>query len=376
MLRTPGPSDVPADVRLAEAEPVLHHRSPEFGRLIAGVGEGLSDFLGGRGEVLILAGSGSAAMEASVVNLFAPGDRVLVVDNGFFGDRYARIALAHGLEVHRLAAPWDAPIEPDAVAAALDGHEDVAGVLLVACETSSGILLDVEGIARAASQRGKRVVVDAISVALTSPMSPGAWGVDCLVAASQKGLGCPPGLAIVWIAGFDRLPNPHLPSYYLDLQLRRPDSGGEPPMPFTPPTSLIRAARAAIARIRREGLARFQARHRLASEMVCAAAEAIGLRVIAPAGMRSPSLTVLELPDAIRTAGRMLNDHGVRVAPGLGPTRSAWLRFGHMGFYSPLDIVAGVAALEMSLAGSAGPGPGAAAAMEALRRSGLGEKKA
>jgi len=196
-LLAPGPTPIPPEVLQAIAQPILHHRTPQFEALFGRVRTGLAKLIETRGEVIILAASGTGALEAAVVNLCSPGDEILVVLCGKFGERWADIGRAFGLTVHALEAPYGDTVSPERVAAALAAHPRARALFVTQSETSTGVLEDVEAYAALTRGTDTLCVVDTVSSLGVVPCPMDAWGIDVVVAGSQKGLMCPPGLAFV-----------------------------------------------------------------------------------------------------------------------------------------------------------------------------------
>lgn len=365
-LFLPGPTPVPADVALAEALPMTDHRAPAFDSLLTVTAGRLARLFQTSGATVVLPSSGTGALEAALVNLFRPGDRVLAVVAGAFGARWADQAEAMGLAVDRLEVEWGRAVDPEAVKARLDGHR---GVLVTQNETSTGVLQDVRAVAACARDRAPEalVVVDAISGFPAVPLPMDAWGVDAAVCGSQKAFMLPPGLSFVAL-GPRALETARAPGgrrYYFDL---RPYLDGG--VPYTPAVSLYYALERALDRLEREGEAARHRRHRTLMRIVRAGARAVGLEPLSPDAEASPTVTALIPPDgvspqAVRAAGA---ETGARFGGGLGPLAERVLRIGHVGHLDPLDAVAAVAAAEMALArarGGRADGRGAAAAVAA-----------
>ncbi|MGH7268297.1 MAG: pyridoxal-phosphate-dependent aminotransferase family protein, partial [Candidatus Rokuibacteriota bacterium] len=222
-LMAPGPTPIPPEVLQALSRPILHHRTPEFEALFARVRTGLAGLLETRAEVLVLAASGTGAMEAAVVNLCSPGDEAIVVRCGKFGERWADIATAFGVRVHALDAPYGDTVPPEHVADALRRHPGAKAVFATQSETSTGVLQDIEAYAALTRATDTLCVVDTVSSlgAVACPMD--AWGVDVVVTGSQKGLMCPPGLAFIALNGraWAAAERATCPKFYWDLRAER-----------------------------------------------------------------------------------------------------------------------------------------------------------
>src|SRR5262249_32797454 len=261
-LLAPGPTPIPPEVLQAIAQPILHHRTPSFEALFERVRAGLAEVIGTRGEVIILAASGTGALEAAVVNLCSPGDEVLVVQCGKFGERWTGIARAFGLTAHTLDAPYGETVAPERVASALRAHPRARALFVTQSETSTGVLEDVEAYAALTRHTDTLCVVDTVSSLGVVPCPMDAWGIDAVVAGSQKGLMCPPGLAFVafndraWRAAAQA----RCPRFYWDLPVERgwqAKNQGQ----FTPAVSLLAGLDVALRLLRAEGLGEVYRRH-------------------------------------------------------------------------------------------------------------------
>lgn len=351
-LLAPGPTPLPPEVLGALARPILHHRTPEFEALFHRVRAALAELADTPEPPVILAASGTGAMEAAVVNLCAPGDRVLVVRCGKFGERWAEIAAAFGLRVVALEAPYGETVPPERVATALRAHPDARALLVTQSETSTGILEDVEAYAALTRTTDTLLVVDAVSSLGVVPLPMGAWGVDVVVAGSQKGLMCPPGLAFVWFGprAWEATRRAGLPRFYWDLAAERAwQARGQ--AQFTPAVSLLAALDAALALLRAEGLPEVYRRHRRLAAATRAGVEALGLALF-PRATPSPAVTAVVAPrgvDAEAVVGLYGEAHHITIAGGQGSLKGKIFRLAHLGYVDESDVVVGLAALERVL---------------------------
>jgi aspartate aminotransferase-like enzyme len=351
-LLAPGPTPIPPEVLQAIARPILHHRTPEFEALFGRVRSGLAEIIETRSEVIVLAASGTGALEAAVVNLCSPGDEVLVVRCGKFGERWADIAGAFGLTVHAVDAPYGEAVPPERVAAALAAHPSARALFVTQSETSTGVLEDVEAYAALTRRTGTLCVVDTVSSLGVVPCPMDAWGVDVVVAGSQKGLMCPPGLAFValndraWLAAEQA----RCPRFYWDLPTERrwqAKNQGQ----FTPAVSLLAGLDVALGLLRSEGLPEVHRRHDRLARAARAGAEALGLALFARA-TPSPAVTAIVSPAGIdgeavvRTYG---SDDNITIAGGQGEMKGKLFRLAHLGWVDESDLVVGLAALERAL---------------------------
>lgn len=371
-LYLPGPTPVPPEVALAEALPMTDHRSAGFERTMAETGERLARLFGTDGPVVVFPSSGTGGLEAVLVNLFSPGDRVLMVVAGLFGQKWADQAEAMGLAVDRLEVIWGEAVDPAAIGERLRNGA-YRGVCLTQNETSTGVIQDVEAVARTVRSGAPETlcVVDAISGFPAVPLPVDSWGVDAAVCGSQKAFMLPPGLAFVALGhralAAARAERPR--RYYFDV---RPYLTG--PVPYTPAVSLYRGLGRALDLLEREGAQARHERHSMLGHIVRAGAGALGFTPLARGAAASPTVTALVPPDGVspkdvKAAGAQL---GAMFGGGLGPLADRVLRIGHVGFLGPLEAVASVAAAEMALArvtGAAADGRGVAAAMRAWQES-------
>jgi aspartate aminotransferase-like enzyme len=280
-LFTPGPVEIPQRILRALSQVPPHHRTDVFRATMLRVGEALRELHETKGEVFVLAASGTGAMEAAVVNLMSPGERAIVIVGGKFGERWKNLLQTYGVPHTALDCEWGRALEPSVLAAALERDAAATTVFVTHSETSTGSLHDVQAFAKLTRARGKRLVVDAITSLGVHPLPQDAWGVDVIVCGSQKGLMTPPGIATLslapWAAGAI---DGGMPRHYFDLRkARKLLATGE--TPFTPAVSLVLALEEALAMIREEGLDHVHHRHRQLAHAMRAGAQAIGFRLFA-----------------------------------------------------------------------------------------------
>jgi aspartate aminotransferase-like enzyme len=373
-LLSPGPTPVPNEVALAMSETMIHHRTPQFNHIFDQARQGLKKLFGTKNDVLILASSGTGAMEASVANLFSPGDKVLVINGGKFGERWLNIANAFGLSPIELEVEWGQAVKVDTVEKQMKAHPDLKGVMIQASETSTTVLHPVKEIAKL-TKNGPLFLVDGVTAVGVVSIPLDEWGLDVLVTGSQKAMMLPPGLGFIALSdrAWERTKQAKLPRFYFDLNLERKNqqkgSGA-----FTPAVSLIFGARASLEMMQREGLDRVYARHARMSRATRAAATALGLKLLAP-DSPSPAATGVYLPDGIDADQVLdyLRDHmNITLAEGQDQLKGKVIRIAHVGYMGAFDVITAVAALEMVLRkfGVELPfGKGVAAAQEVLMES-------
>lgn len=351
-LLTPGPTPLPEEVRLTLALDMVHHRKPGFTAVLGEVQAGLRELFGHAGPVCVLTASGSGAMWAAASNLFRPGERVLVVEGGKFGERWTRIAGAHGLDCAVLGVPWGKAATAEMVARALDANPGVAGVFVQASETSTGVLHPVREIAAVTRQRDVMLVADGISAVGISPCPMDEWGVDCLLTGSQKGLMLPPGLSFIALSprAWERVERTAPRNFYFDLLGERKKTLESQTL-FTPGINLIQGLHTCLQLFREAGLAAVYRRQWALTRMCRTGIAAMGL---APLAERDYTwgLTSVLLPagvDGSAVLKAAAERYGVVMAGGQDRLKGRIVRIGHMGYVDWGDLAAGLHALARSL---------------------------
>lgn len=351
-LLAPGPTAVPAEVLLALAAPTIHHRTPEFEKVVGAIREQLRQVFQTAEDVLVLAASGTGAMEAAVTNTLSPGDPVLCVNGGKFGERWLKMCRAYGLDVEELAVEWGRAVDPAAVEAALRRRPGTRAVLVQASETSTTVLHPIEPIARLTRERDTLLLVDGITAVGVTDVPMDRWGIDVLVSGSQKAFMLPPGLAFIalseraWRAADQAL----LPRFYFDLKRER-DNLRKNTTAYTPAINLMYGLARSLAMILEEGLPEVFARCDRLARATRAGAEAIGLELVAKESP-SPAVTGVFTPPGVD--GGALQKYlryslGVEVAGGQDQFKGRILRIAHLGFTGEFDVITALAALELAL---------------------------
>jgi len=347
-LFTPGPTPVPPEVLAATAQPIVHHRGPDFRLVYERCLARLQQVVRTEGQVLLFAASGTGAMESAVASLAGAGDRVAVVTAGAFGERWAAICEQYGLDVQRIAYEWGEVPVPEEVGAAVAE----SGARIVFCtqsETSTGVVADVQGLKAAIGEAV--LVVDAISSLGAVPLDTDAWGIDVVVGGSQKALMCPPGLAMASVAErlWETLPPAR--SFYFDwTRARKAQEVFD--AAFTPAVSLIRGLDVALGMLLDGGLEAAFERHVRLGRATRAGLKAMGVELFSPDEDSSSVVTVARVPDGVDGTEllRHLRDrHGVTLAPGQGGLKGKIFRIGHIGWFDIFDITVALAAVELSL---------------------------
>lgn len=367
-LFTPGPVEIPARILRAMSVTQPHHRTDVFRSTFKQVTADLQWLHQTAGEVLILAASGSGALEAAVVNFMAPGEKALVLVGGKFGERWANICKAYGVPHEKIEVAWGHAIDAAEVERRLAADPAITTVFGTQSETSTATVYDIQGIARVTRARGKRFIVDAITGVGVHPLPQDDWGVDVVITGSQKGLMSPPGLATVSIApwALEGIEGDKLPRFYWDLRKARKSlPAGE--SAWTPPVSLIFAVGEALAMMREEGLEAWHRRHERLGAAMRAGGQALGFTLFS----RSPAngVTALEPPagvDAGAVVKRLREVHGITVAGGQDHMKGKMIRVGHMGAYDLADLYVVLGALEECVNAA---GVKAAGSAEAARRA-------
>jgi serine---pyruvate transaminase len=377
-LMSPGPTPIPPEVSAAGALPIIHHRTPEFGEVFTRVNENLKRVFLTQNDIFTYAASGTGAFEGAIQNLFSPGDKVLVVNNGNFGNRWVKMSRAFGLEVTELTYGWGAKADNEEVAEALANDPEIKAAMCVLSETSTGTVNDIEGFARAA--QNVLSVVDAVSGLGACPLRTDEWGVDVVVAGSQKALMTPPGLGFVSVS--QRAMRAHgeatMPRYYFDWTAARKAYAKNPPQTaWTPAVSLIIQLDIALRRLLEEGLENVFERHVLLGRAAREGIKGMGLKLFGPDEDLNSAVTAAWVPEGIdgkRFVKMLFRDHGIQVAGGQGPMEGRIFRIGHCGYFDAYDIIATIAAAELALESLDFPvelGRGVGAAQRVFSKSGV-----
>ena len=356
-LLTPGPTPLPERVRLALAQDMIHHRKRQFAEIMRRVQEKLRLLFGTGGPVLPLSCSGTGAMTAAVYSLFEPGDKVLVVEGGKFGERWRTIAASRGLAVASLRVPWGDAVRPEDVAAALDADPSIKGVLIQVCETSTGVMQPVRQVADLMVGREALLVADGISAVGISPCPMDDWKLDCLLTGSQKGLMLPPGLALLALSprAWKKAEATRPGCFYFDLPRER-DNVLKGQTLFTTPVNLIVGLDASLDLLLENGLELVYTKQWALTMLVRAGTAAMGLAPLAKEHF-AWGLTSVWLPEGV-TGGDVLRlameDWGVCMAGGQDQLKGRIVRIGHMGWVDWADALAGLYALDRGLIGMGG----------------------
>jgi len=351
-LLTPGPTPVPERVLLASAQPVIHHRTPEYGRMLSENIEGLKYVLQTKNDVFIFTASGTGAMEACVVNLLSPGDKALVVNTGAFGRRWVNIIDSFGLKPEVIEYPWGKAAKPQDVQKKLKDIPGIKAVFTQNTETSTGVVNDIEAIGKIVAGTEAVLVVDAVSGLGGQELKTDEWKVDVVASGSQKGLMLPPGLAFVSISkkAWKLVESSKLPKFYWDLKAYKKSLDEERETPYTSAVNLLLGLQESLRMIREEGLERILRRHAVLASATRAGVEAIGLELFAEAPCNV--VTAIKVPEGVdggRLVRMMSDDYGVGIAGGQREYKGKIFRIAHLGYMDRFDVIIGLSALEIAL---------------------------
>ena len=344
-LRIPGPTPLLPEAQRALSQDVIGHRDAEFETLLHAVMQHLRHFFQTESDVLVLTASGTGGLEAALVNVMSPGDHVLAVSVGTFGQRFAAIARAFGARVEQIDAPWGQAFDVDVVGQALRDNPEVRLLLTTHNETSTAVLNDLASLAELLRSLGASRplwLVDAVSSLGAVELPMDEWGCDLVISASQKAWMAPPGLAFVGVSprGWDAMAAARCPRFYWDLAAAR-TYAAKGQTPFTPAVSTLLALRVALERMREEGLSAIIARHRRLAHQLRSGLKALDLRLFAAEAQASPTVTAVYVPEgrsAIKVKQELQRGHGIVVATGMGDFKDSVLRIAHMGYCSSAEI--------------------------------------
>ena len=349
-LFTPGPTDVPAEVLVEMARPIFHHRTERFKEMFTRVNEGLRKLLFTSGDVMTLAASGTAGMEAAIATVVPRSKKVLVANGGKFGERWAKVARVYGLDVDEVVLEWGTAITPE------DVKEKVAtgqygAVIVTYSETSTATAADLKAIAAVTRDTDVLLLTDAITAGGALPLKQDEWGVDVVGLGSQKALMLPPGLACVSVSekAWKASESIDVPAFYLNLKPYRKSIAAND-TPYTPAVTLLRGLGSALDMIHDVGIENMWARTALLAKATRSAAEALGLKLFSQ--QPSDSVTGIWYPEGVDDGFRKVlrSKYGCSVAGGQEAVKGKIFRVNHMGFVDPMDTIGLIAAIEYTLA--------------------------
>lgn len=350
-LLSPGPTPVPETVLSAAAEPIIHHRTPEFSKIFMEVSEGLKYIFQTEQDVFILTSSGTGAMEAAVVNTLSPGDKAITINGGKFGERWGKICRAYGVQVREFELEWGEPFTKEQLVEELKANPGTKAVFATLSETSSGTVYDIQGYGEVVARSEAILVVDGISGLGATPCPMDEWKVDVMVAGSQKSFMIPPGLAYIAFSpkAWKFVEKSTLPKFYFDARACKKNLEKQT-TPWTPAVSLIIQQKKSLDIIQSFGLEKLFEHHRILGDATRAGAEALGLELLS----KNPGniLTAIKVPagvDGVKLVKTMQGKYMAYIAGGQEPYKGKIFRIAHLGYMGGFDIITALAALEMTL---------------------------
>jgi aspartate aminotransferase-like enzyme len=350
-LLSPGPTPLPEDVLSVAAQPIIHHRTPEFSALFLEVNEGLKYVFGTKEDVHIFTSSGTGAMEGTLVNTLSPGDTILVINGGKFGERWGHIGRAYGLQVKEVVLEWGRDFTKEQLQAELKASPEVKAVFCSLSETSTGAAYDIQGYAQVVARTPAILAVDGISGLGAMPCPMDEWQVDVLLSASQKSFMIPPGLSYIAFSpkAWKMVETSKLPKFYFDIKKSKKNLADKT-TPWTPAISLVIQQKKALERIRSMGLENLIEHHRILAEATRAGIKALGLELLAqrPGNV----LTAVKVPaglDGKALVKTMQGKYLAYIAGGQDPYKGKIFRIAHLGYMGGFEIITALSALEMTL---------------------------
>ncbi len=350
-LLSPGPTPVPEEVLAAAANPIIHHRTPEFSGIFMEVTEGLKYVFGTEQDVFVLTSSGTGAMEAAVINTLSPGDKVIILSGGKFGERWGQICRSYGVDIREVSIEWGEPFTKDQLTDELKANPETKAVFATLSETSSGTVYDIQGYGEVLAKSDAILVVDGISGLGATPCPVDEWGVDVMVAGSQKSFMIPPGLAYLSFSSkaWNLVEKSTLPKFYFDVKKYKKNLEKRT-TPYTPAVSLVIQQKKALDIIKSVGLEKLFEHHRILGDATRAGVKAIGLELLS----KSPGniLTAVNVPagiDGLKLVKTMQGKYMAYIAGGQDPYKGKIFRIAHLGYMGGFDIIIALTALEMTL---------------------------
>ncbi len=352
-LYTPGPTPVPEQIMLTMAEPMIHHRHPEFQEILKSVNENLKYLFQTDQGVMTLTSSGTGAMEASVANVLSKGDTAVYINGGKFGERWGEILNAYGLNAVEITMEWGTPVTAEQVIDTIKNNPETKAVYLTHSETSTGTATDIKTIAEAVHKHNNdiAVIVDGITSVGAMKNKMDEWDLDIVVTGSQKGLMIPPGLSHIAVSerAWKLIEKSDLPSYYFDLKAAK-EALDKTDTPWTPAVTLFIGLEKALTMLREEGIENVWARHQKLADAIREGCQALGLKLLSSSP--SNALTAVYVPDNVefkKFNSVIKQKYGITVAGGQGHLKGKIFRISHLGYYDELDMMTMMAALERTL---------------------------
>ncbi len=350
-LLSPGPTPVPDSVLSSAAEPIIHHRTPEFSAIFMEVSEGLKYVFQTEQDVFILTSSGTGAMEAAITNTLNQGDKVITINGGKFGERWGKICRAYGIDIQEIVLEWGDVFTKEQLADELKASPETKAVFATLSETSSGTVYDIQGYGEVLASRNAILIVDGISGlgATNCPMDE--WKVDIMVAGSQKSFMIPPGLAYIAFSpkAWNLVEKSSLPKFYFDAKACKKNLEKKT-TPYTPAVSLIIQQKKSLDIIKSIGLEKLFDHHRILGDATREGVKAIGLELLS----KNPGniLTAVKVPagiDGVKLVKTMQGKYMAYIAGGQDPYKGKIFRIAHLGYMGGFDIITALTALEMTL---------------------------
>jgi aspartate aminotransferase-like enzyme len=350
-LLSPGPTPLPETVLSVASEPIIHHRTPEFSKIFMEVTEGLKYVFATREDVYILAASGTGAMEAAVINTLSPGDKIITLNGGKFGERWGSICRAYGLDTGEIVIPWGEDYPKEKLAEEIKKNPGVKAVLTTLSETSTGTIYDIKGFGEIVAETEAILVVDGISGLGATPCPMDEWNVDVMVTGSQKSFMVPPGLAYIAFSpkAWKKVESSKLPKFYFDLKKYRKNLEKQT-TPWTPAISLIIQQKKALDIIKNMGLENLLKHHQVLGDTTRAGIKALGLELLS----KRPGniLTAVKTPQGVdgnKLVKAMQGKYMAYIANAQEPHKGEFFRIAHLGYMGGFDIITALSALEMTL---------------------------
>ncbi len=373
-LLAPGPTPVPPEALLAMAMPIIHHRAPDFLPVLDSAKKGLQWLYQTKNDVLILCSTGTGGMVGSVNNFLSPGDDVLVINGGKFGERWTKICQAYGMRIEEITVEWGYAVKPELVEAALKKNPKIKAVFVQANETSTGVFHDIKTLAGIVRKTDAIFIVDAISALVAHDIRTDEWGIDIMIGGSQKGVMLPPGLAFVSVSdkAWKMADAAKAPKFYFNFKKERENLSKNQTL-FTSAVTLIIGLNESVKMLQSEGLAEVFSRHERLARATRAGAAALGLKLF-PKENPSNALTAIEAPagvDGQAIYKDLRVKYGITGAGGQDKLKGKIFRIAHLGYADTFDVITALAGIEMVLKGLGHPvklGTGVAAAQEILMK--------
>ena len=351
-MLTPGPTPLPPQICEAMARPIIHHRTPQFQLILKEAIDGLKYVYQTKNDVFVFASSGTGAMEAAVINLLSAGDTALTIQGGKFGERWTELCRAYNINTEVVDVEWGKAVEPSEIEKRLEANPKIKAVFVTLCETSTGVVNDIEAIGKVVKDKDAVLVVDAISGLGAIDIKADEWFCDIVVSGSQKGLMLPPGLGFISVSpkAWKMVESAKSPRYYFDLRKAK-KAIDKADTPFTPAISLVIALNEALKMLKEDGLEKVFLRHKKMADATREALKALGLALFAP-DASSDVVTAARIPQGIdgeKLVKVMRDTYGVTIAGGQDEMKGKLIRIAHMGYIEEFDIILGISCLEKVL---------------------------